>query len=71
MPEERETYKDREIIVTEDDNGPRLSIDGKDVEVLRDETSGQYGSSYLPYTDYPSVTELAKHLIDDSPNFRV
>ena len=70
MPEQRENYKGKEIIVqTGDDQIIQVRIDGNEVEVARDETSGRYVTSLLPYTDYSSAIDLAKDVSDNVPDF--
>ncbi|MBW4491682.1 MAG: hypothetical protein KME26_00940 [Oscillatoria princeps RMCB-10] len=70
MPEERRTYKNREILIKTDDSEPQLLISGKQIDVARDAASGRYSTSYLPYEDYESIEELAKDVIDYVPSFK-
>lgn len=42
MPEQRENYKGREIIVETGDNQTKVQIDGNEIEVAQDESSGRY-----------------------------
>ena len=70
MAEERETYKAWEIIATADDNEVRISIGGREVEVTREDRSKRYSTNLLPYTDYQSLVELAKQVIDHVPDFK-
>lgn len=69
MPEKRETYKGKEIVVRTRVNGPQMTIDQKEVVISYDEHTGRYATHFLPYTDYLSVMNLAKHLIESVPNF--
>lgn len=68
MPEQRETYKGKEVVANDD--ATWLTIGGTQVEVSLDERSGRYQTRHLPYTDYESVLELAKQMIDNVPRFR-
>ena len=69
MPEQRENYKGREIIVETGDNQTKVQIDGNEIEVAQDESSGRYVTSLLPYTDYSSAIDLAKDVSDNAPDF--
>ena len=69
MPEQRETYKGKEIVIETEDNTVQVRIDGKEIEVARDEASGRYATSLLPYTDYSSAVDLAKDVSDNVPDF--
>lgn len=73
MTEKREAYKSREILIETaetDENQVRLSIDGKQIDVVRDENSGKYATYTLPYQEYSSIEDLAKDVIDYLPSFR-
>jgi hypothetical protein len=73
MTEKREAYKSREILIETaetDENQVRLSIDEKQIDVVRDENSGKYTTYILPYQEYSSIEDLAKDVIDYLPSFR-
>jgi len=70
----KEIYKGREIVfeIPDDDNYVgeiRVEIDGQHLHVIRLE-DGTYGAHLLPYSNYPSLLELAKDVIDKVPQFR-
>ena len=69
MPEQRENYKGKEIIVETGDDQIQVSIDGSKIEVVRDEDSGKYMTSLLPYTDFSSAIDLAKDVSDNVRDF--
>jgi len=71
MQEQRETYQGKEIVIRIASNGPQLLIDKMDVDVSLDEITGRYSTHHLPYTDYASVLNLAKHLIDSQRELRL
>lgn len=68
MPEQREYYKGKEIVVKTEDAQIQVRIDGSEIEVARDEDSGKYVTSLLPYTDYSSAIDLAKDVSDNVPD---
>ena len=65
MPQEQQSYRGFEIVIDEEDN---LRIDEKSIDVEKLET-GVYVTSYLPYTEYTSIMELAQNVIDLAPDF--
>jgi hypothetical protein len=70
---ETERYKGKEIAfeIPADESKigeVRLEIEGKHVHAIRME-DGKYGSHVLPYSDYDSIIDLAKALIDNVPEF--
>ena len=69
MPEQRENYKGKEIVIDTGDDQVQVRIDGSKIEVARDEVSGRYVTSLLPYTDYSSAVDLAKDVSDNVPDF--
>ena len=69
MPEQRENYKGKEIVIDTGDDQIQVRIDGSEIEVARDEVSGRYVTSLLPYTDYSSASDLAKDVSDNVPDF--
>ncbi len=69
MPEQRETYKGKNIVIETAANTIQVRIDGKEIEVAQDESSGRYVTSLLPYTDYSSAIDLAKDVSDNVPDF--
>jgi hypothetical protein len=73
MAPETITYKGKEIAFEQPQDDSkigevRLEIDGKHVHAIRME-GGRYGSHILPYSDYDSIPDLAKALIDNVPQF--
>jgi hypothetical protein len=69
MTEQRETYKGKEIVVRTVFKKAQLFIDETNVDVSLDEHTGRFSTHYLPYTDYPTVMFLARHLIDSEQDF--
>lgn len=69
MPEQRENYKGKEIIVETGDDQIQVSIGGSKIKVVRNEDSGKYMTSLLPYTDFSSAIDLAKDVSDNVPDF--
>jgi hypothetical protein len=69
MTEQHETYKGKEIVVRTVFKKAQLFINEITVDVSLDEHTGRFSTHYLPYTDYPSVMFLARHLIDSEQNF--
>ena len=65
MAEQKETFKGFEIAIDGDEN---LTVDGKSIDVFQTE-EGNYHTSYLPYTQYADLMELAKHVVDKAPDF--
>lgn len=58
MPEK--IYKDKKIII---ENENQLIIDGENVSTQID-TSGKYSCTKLPYSDFLSLLDLGKAVID-------
>ena len=70
MPEQKETYRAFEIEVDESQGTPStIKIGDTTVEVAMAD-DGRYSTPYLPYTDYDSLMELAKDVIDSVPGFK-
>jgi len=44
---------------------PSLFIDEQQIEVVLDEASGRYATSSLPNSDYATLWDMAKDLIDN------
>ena len=59
-----ESYKNTKFSFEEkhDNNKIILQIGGKSIEVIK--RDNRYSSAYLPYGTYPSVSALAKDIID-------
>jgi len=62
---ERTTYKGREITVKTVEDKPSLFINEQQIEVVLDEASGRYATSSLPNSDYATLWDMAKDLIDN------
>lgn len=82
LQEQRENYKGREVFIKYVDGEPQLTIDGEGVDTFTGQMLEQpgfffkggegpvtYSTSYLPFTDYSSVMEMARDLIDYVPDF--
>ena len=63
MAEHRETYKGRQIVVGGTPEKPELSIDGKQIFIVRN-ASGAYLASGFAFDPQPSAFELARKIID-------
>ena len=66
----RETYKGRRIIIEQPEGEarlseaePQMSIDDQQVHVIQN-PDGTYSSEGLYYTKYPTLSELARAIID-------
>ena len=70
MPDEQETFRGKQIVLDEDQSPPRLLVEGVVVAVEKDETTGNYATSFLPYSSYGSLKALAHDLVENSPDFR-
>jgi len=60
-----ETYKGKKIEVKEENNIKKLHVDGKQIEVILDSTTGTFSCQRLPYTRYSSLEELGRALVDN------
>jgi hypothetical protein len=63
MTENRETYKGRQIVIGGTPDKPELSIDGKQIFIVRN-ASGAYLASGFAFDPQPSVADLARKIID-------
>ena len=63
MADQRETYKGRQIIIGGTPDKPELSIDGKQIFIVRN-ASGAYLASGFAFDPQPSVADLARKIID-------
>ena len=66
MPEQRGTHKKFEIVI--DDDQDKLTINDRQIDVSKAE-SGKYITSYMPYTEYESIIDLAKQVIEKAADF--
>lgn len=66
MADHRETYAGCEILI---ENDTSLTINGKMIEYTHDGNKNVWFSKYLPYTDYPSLIELARAIARDTVEF--
>ena len=69
MSTKRESYKDNEINVLEDEGTFQLKIGGKTIEWVSRTRGGKYESARHPYAVFSSALELAKNIID-SPEWQ-
>ena len=63
MADQRETYKGSQIIIGGTPDKPELSIDGKQIFIVRN-ASGAYLASGFAFDPQPSVADLARKIID-------
>ena len=74
LKREQEIYRGKKIVIDipgeheNHGNHVHLSIDDRDIHVMKLST-GKYSSHYLPYYKFPSLSSLAKALIDRIPLF--
>ncbi len=66
MPEQSGTHKGFKIVI--DDDQDKLTIDDRQIDVTKAE-SGRYITNYMPYTEYESIMDLAKQLIEKAADF--
>jgi hypothetical protein len=66
MAEQKFEYKGHTVVVAEQVDPPKLTIDGKPVAVdVRSDNQGKaYAAAIQIHADYSSLNELAKALID-------
>ncbi len=67
MPVITETHHNKTIKIVDD---KELSIEGKPIPLIFDHETGEWSSNLLPYTKYDDLVTLAKHVIDDSEEFK-
>ncbi|HHJ20288.1 MAG TPA: hypothetical protein ENJ84_10775 [Gammaproteobacteria bacterium] len=67
MASHSEKFMDCQIEISANDN---LTIDGKPIVTATDGAHQQWSSTYLPYTQYPTLRELARAIIRDTGEFR-
>ena len=67
MPVITETHHNKTIHIADDKH---LSIEGKLIPLIFDHETGKWSSDLLPYTKYDDLVTLAKHIIDDSEEFK-
>lgn len=65
MPQKKDIYKGFEI-VTEDDS--RLTIAGRRIDFEKT-VGGKYYTRILPYSEFDTLIELARHVVEDSADF--
>ncbi len=66
MADHQETFAGCEIVI---ENDSALTINGKVIEYTYDGVKKTWYSKYLPYTDYPSLIELARAIARDTVEF--
>ena len=66
LADQQFTYKGRTIVVNEQVDPPKLTIDGKPigVQVRLGDARRAYSAAFQSYWDFSSLTELAKALVD-------
>jgi len=69
MSKQIENHQGFEIVIESEGEGiESLSIAGKSIDLTKTDT-GNYITSMMPYTQYGSVLELAKHVVEKAPDF--
>ena len=66
MAKHSEIFANCTIEIEEDDS---LRIAGKEINYDYDPVAGQWSASYLPYTRYDSLLELARAIAGDTVEF--
>lgn len=66
MTSNKESYKDKEIMINEEEGKTHLFIEGKKIHHVY--AGGRYWSRNKPYVDYASLKDLAKSTIDGDIN---
>lgn len=66
MPATKEIYKGKAFVYDEDGGKPRLSVDGLEIIVHRDNDikAPRYDTPGDPYRVYSSLAEMARAIID-------
>ena len=62
------SHRGHEIVMDRTGGAPRLSIDGTEVQVSQI-AENQYATLLLPHSNFSSLDELAKAVIDHAPQF--
>ncbi len=69
MSKQIKNHQGFEIVIESEEGGiESLSIAGKSIDISKTDT-GNYITSMMPYTQYDSVLELAKHVVEKTPDF--
>ncbi len=66
MANYKETFEDCEIEIKDDIN---LFINGKEIDYQHDRTKNKFSSKYLPYTQYDSLLQLARAIVQHTVEF--
>ncbi|WP_293006246.1 hypothetical protein [Nitrosomonas sp.] len=66
MANYKETFEDCEIEIKDDIH---LFINGKLIDYQHDRAKNKFSSKYLPYTQYDSLLELARAIIQHTVEF--
>ncbi len=70
MPNQQEEYKGKTIAISDEGGVPSLKIGDADIVVEVEEGTGRFSSPHLPYSDFPSVLDLAKLIVDVVPGIK-
>jgi hypothetical protein len=62
---EKQSYKDHEIEVVEEEGRLELRVDGDPVSFQQDDDTGLYFTPAVPYRFYDSLLELGKAMVDE------
>lgn len=66
MEPHKEIYQGCEIEIT---SGAHLTINSKQIEYELDPSGKNWSSKYLPYSDYDSLSNLAKAIVSNTAEF--
>lgn len=64
----KETFHGCDIDI---ENDTELTINGKHIEYEHSSTENKWSSSYLPYSDYDSLLDLARAIARDTVEFSI
>lgn len=66
MAHHKEVFEGCDIEIKDDTN---LSINGKEIECEHDGEKNKWSSKYLPYTQYDSLLEMARAIVQHTVEF--
>lgn len=67
MSIKKETVAGIEIAI---EDGKKLTINQKEIDYEHDHENDKWVSKYLPYSEYDSLEELARAIVNDTQEFK-
>ena len=67
MSIKKETVAGCEIAI---EDGKKLTINNKEIDYEHDPEQGKWASRYLPYSEFESLQEIARAIVNDTPEFK-